>query len=195
MRGLTMVLTFLVALGIFSIVQAKGWLTPLGIGSSSNDSQVVQAIERTQEVSLLRLGIQGIKEERRNREIFGQTVPGTGEKLFLQYAFKAKLGVDGAKIKVTTVAPGKYVISVPEFIFIGYDQPTFMVAVEDNDVLSWVTPDIDQMQMVNKVLNDGARRQYLVDNDDLLREQTKVFYDGLIKSVDPDAVTEFQFRS
>src|SRR4051794_33742292 len=95
-RGLALVLAFLVALGIFSVVRSKGWLSPLGIASSSSDSQVVQAIERTQEVSLIRLGIQGIKDASRSTEIFGQTIPGTGEKLFVQYSFRAKLGLDGA---------------------------------------------------------------------------------------------------
>ena len=193
--GLALVLAFLVALGVFSVVQSKGWLSPWGIGSSSNDSQVVQALERTQEVSLLGLGIEGIKEENRDREIFGQTIPGTGETLFVRYSFKAKLGLDGKKVKVTSTAPGSYLISVPEFRFIGTDQPSFKVAVEDNDVLSWVTPDIDQLQMVSEILNSESQRQYLVDNDDLLREQTKVFYNGLIQSVDPDARTEFEFRS
>src|SRR6476661_7470997 len=105
-RGLALVLAFLVALGIFSVARSNGWLSPLGITSSSSDSQVVQAIERTQEVSLLGLGIQGIKEESRDREIFGKSIPGTGEKLFVKYSFKAKLGLDGAKVKVTTTAPG-----------------------------------------------------------------------------------------
>ena len=194
-RALALVLAFLVALGIFSVIRSQGWLSPLGIGSSSSDSQVVQALERTQEVSLLGLGIQGIKEENRDREVFGKSIPGTAERLFVQYSFKAKLGLDGSEVKVTTAAPGRYLITVPEFTFLGYDKLKFEVAVEDNDVLSWVTPDIDQMQMATKILNGEARRQYIVDNDDLLREQTKVFYDSLVKSVDPDAVTEFRFRS
>lgn len=194
-RGTSLVLAFLVAIGIFSVVRNQGWLSPLGIASSSHDTQVVQALERTQEVSLLKLGIQGIKDESRSAEVFGQTIPGTGNRLFVRYSFNAKLGLDGKRVKVTTTTPGTYVISVPEFAFLGFDQPKFEVAVEDKDVLGWAAPDIDQMKMVTTILNGEARRQYLVDNDDLLREQTKVFYDGLIKSVDPDAVTEFQFRS
>jgi hypothetical protein len=194
-RGLTLVLAFLGALGIFSVVQSKGWLSPLGIGSSSNDSQVVQALERTQEVSLLKLGIQGIKQESRSAEFFGQTIPGTGDRLFVKYSFNAKLGLDGEKVEVTSTAPGAYVVSVPEFVFLGFEKPKFEVAVEDKDVLGWAAPDVDQMQMVTGILNGEARQQYLADNDDLLREQTKVFYNGLITSVDPEAKTEFVFRS
>lgn len=195
LRGLALVLAFFVALGTFSVVQAKGWLSPLGIGSSSSDSQVVQALERTQEVSLLKLGIQGIRDESRSAEVFGQTIPGTGNRLFVRYSFNAKLGLDAKRVEVTSTTPGTYVVSVPEFAILGFDEPKFEVAVEDKDVLGWAAPDIDQMKMVTNILNGEARRKYLVDNDDILREQTKVFYNGVIKSVDPDAKTEFVFRS
>ena len=195
LRFLSLPLAFLLAIGLFTIVKNQGWLSPLGINSESYDSQVVQAIERTQEVSLLSLGIQGIKEEDQSTEIFGRSIPGTGEKVFLQYNFNAKLGIDGAEVTVTKTGKDAYLISVPEFIFIGYDEPTFKVAVEDGGVLSWATPDIDKVEMVNEILNDDARQKYIDTNEDLLEEQTKVFYESLIASVDPTVVTTFEFRS
>ena len=89
LRLLSLFLAFLLSIGVFTIVKNIGWLSPLGIESESHDSQVIQTIERTQEVSLVSLGIQGIKEEDRSAEIFGQSIPGTGEKVFLQYNFDA----------------------------------------------------------------------------------------------------------
>jgi hypothetical protein len=195
LRLLSLPLAFLLAIGVFTTVKNQGWLSPFGITSESHDSQVIRAIERTQEVSLLRLGIQGIKEENQSAEIFGKSIPGTGEKTFLQYAFDAKLGIDGAEVKVTKTGENAYLISVPEFTFIGYDKPTFKVAVEDGGVLSWATPDIDKVEMVNEILNDDARRTYIDSNEDLLEEQTKVFYNSLITSIDPTVVTTFEFRS
>jgi hypothetical protein len=168
---------------------------PFGVKSESHDSQVIQAIERTQEVALLSLGIQGIKEEKRCAEAFGKCVPGTGETVFLQYNFAAKLGIDGAEVKVTKTGEGAYLISGPEFTFIGYDEPTFKVAVEDGGALDWATPDIDKVEMVNEILNDDARKTYLASNEDLLQEQTKVFCDSLIASIDPALETTFEFRS
>ena len=195
LRLLTLFLVFAIAIGVFTIVKNQGWLSVVGIKSESHDSQVIQAIERTQEVSLLRLGIQGIKEKDQSAEIFGKSIPGTGRKVFLQYNFDAKLGVNGAQVKVTKTGENAYLISVPEFIFIGYDEPTFKVAVEDGDVLSWATADIDKVAMVNEILNDDARKTYLTSNEDLLQDQTKTFYDSLITSIDPALVTTFEFSS
>lgn len=192
--GLTL-LAFLLAIGLFTAAKNLGWLSPLGISSGSHDSQVVRAIERTQEVSLLSLGIQGIKQENRTAKVFGKSVPGTSEKVFLQYNFDAKLGIDGAKVKVTKTGAQTYVVSVPEFSFIGYAEPTFTVAAEDGGALSWVTPDIDKVQMINEILNDDARKEYIASNQDLLKDQTKVFYDSLIKSIDPAVETTFKFNS
>lgn len=195
LRLMSLVLTLLLALGGFTVAMNQGWLSPFGINSESNDSQVIQAIERTQEVSLLSLGIQGIKTERRDREILGQSIPGSGEAVFLQYEFDAKLGIDGAEVDVIKTGESAYRVSVPEFIFIGYSDPTFELAVEDNGVLSWTTPDIDKVEMVNEILNDDARQTYLEEQRVLLEDQSKVFYDTLITSVDPAAKTTFEFSS
>ena len=195
MRFLSLVLAFVLAIGAFSAVKNQGWLTPFGISSDSDDSQVIRAIERTQEVALVSLGIEGIKEEQRNREVFGVDVWGSTEKVFLRYGFTAKLGLDGEEIEVTKKDDGSYLISVPEFTFIGYDEPDFQVAAEDGGVLRWVTPDIDPLEMVNEILNDDARYEYVASNQDVLQAQTKVFYDSLIKSIDASIVTEYEFSS
>jgi hypothetical protein len=195
LRLLSLLLAFLLAIGGFTVVKNQGLLSPFGIESQSHDSQVIHAIERTQEVSLLSLGIQGIKQEKRSAKVWGKSIPGTGETVFLQYNFDAKLGIDGGKVKVTKTGGSAYLISVPEFIFIGYDKPTFKVATEDGGVLSWATPDIDKVEMVNEILNDDARQTYLASNEELLEEQTKTFYDRLITSIDPAVVTTFEFRS
>lgn len=192
---LSLLVAFSLALVVFTLAKNQGWLSPLGIESESHDSQVIQAIKRTQEVSLLSLGIQGITDEERSAEIFGRSVPGTGERVFLQYNFDAKLGIDGARVRVTKTGPSAYLISVPEFSFIGYARPTFKVAAEDGGVLSWATADIDRVEMVNKILNDDARQKYIASNQEILKDQTKTFYDSLISSIDPEAVTTFEFRS
>lgn len=195
LRLLSLLLVFLLAIGVFTVFKNLGWLSALGIESYSHDSQVIHAIERTQEVSLLSLGVQGIREENRSSEVFGKSIPGTGERVFLQYNFDAKLGVDGAEVTVTKTGKSAFLISVPEFIFIGYEEPTFKVAVEDGGVLSWATPDIDQVEMVNDILNDDARETYIASYEELLQEQTRTFYDSLITSIDPAVVTTFEFRS
>lgn len=192
---MSLLLVFLLAIGLFTVAKNLGWLSPFDIPSESHDSQVIHAIERTEEVSLLSLGIQGITDEKRNAEIFGKSLPGTGEKVFLQYNFDAKLGIDGARVEVEKTGEGAYLVSVPEFIFIGYDDPTFKVATEDDGVLSFVTPDIDKVEMINRLLRPSARQKYVASNEDLLKDQTRAFYNRLITSIDPSAEARFEFRS
>lgn len=192
---LVLLVAFVVAIGLFTVVQNQGWLTPFGIESESHDSQVIQAIERTQEVSLLSLGVEGIKDEDQNGTFFGKELPFTEKKLFMRYRFDAKLGIDGSQVEVTQTGDNAYRISVPEFTFIGYEEPDFEVAVEDNGALSWATPDIEQTEMVNELLNDDARETYIADHEDVLKDQAQVFYDRLITSIDPDAKTTYEFAT
>lgn len=196
MRGVLLFgLAILLVLGGTFVAWRMGWLEPFGIESESHDSQVINAIERTQEVSLLSLAVQGIREESASREVFGFEVPGSREAVFLQYSFDAKLGIDGAQVTVDRTGAHAFTIVIPEFKFIGYDEPTFKLAVENGGVLSWVTPDIDKVAVVNDILNNEARKKYLQSNQQVLEDQTEVFYEGLIKAVDPDAVITFEFSS
>ena len=184
-----------VVLGALLGLQNLGLLSVFGTRTESHDSQVIRAVERTQEVSLLRLAVQGILEQDQDREVFGKSIPGTGEKVLIQYEFDAKLGVDGAEVSIKKTDDSTYLVRVPEFVFIGYDDPTFKTAAEDGGVLSWVTPDIDKVQMINKILNGDARQKYLESNTSALEEQTRAFYGSLIGSIDPDIAVKYEFAS
>lgn len=161
--------------------------------TKGTNQQVVQALERDQQVSLLGLGIQGILEKNSRSNLMGIEMPGTTRAVFLQYSFTAKLGLEGKDVRVTEQSDGHFKVSVPEFIFIGHDDVTFKMAAEDNGVLSWVTPEIDTLEVVNEVLNDDTQQRYLEQNSDLLKEQTESFYGGLIRSVDPDLEVTFEY--
>ena len=192
-RVLSVFVVFVLAIVGFTALKNAGLLSPLGIESETSDSQVVQTIERTEEVSLLALGIQGITSEERCSTAFGKCVPGTSDEVYLQYTFTGKLGIDGADVEVTETGADAYTISVPDFDFIGYSEPTFEVAVTDDGVLSWVTEDIDQAEMITKILSDEAQQKYVQDNETSLQEQTKVFYDNIILSVAPQAKITYEF--
>lgn len=194
-RLVVLFLSVFLTLAIFTVVKNKGLLSPLGIESSSSDSQVMQAVERTQEVSLLSLHVEGIRDEDISRTIFGENLPFSERTMFVLYKFDAKLGIDGAQVNVTKRGADGYLISVPEFTLIGYDQPSFEIATEDGGVLSWMTPAIDQFDMVNDILSDKEQRSYVTSNEEALREQTEAFYDRLITSIDPSASTTYEFSS
>lgn len=192
-RVLIVFVVFLVAIVGFTILKNAGLLSPFGIKSETSDSQVVQSIRRTEEVSLLAIGIQGITSEERCSTAFGKCVPGTSDEVYMQYKFTGKLGIDGAGVEVTESGTDAYTISVPDFEFIGYSEPEFEVAVTDDGILSWMTEDIDQAEMITRILGDEAQQKYLDDNASVLQDQTKVFYDNIILSVAPEAKITYEF--
>lgn len=195
LRALYIPLAFLLAIVAFVVARDQGWLSPIGIDSNTQDSQVIQAIERTQEVSLMSLGIQGILQKEQSSTVFGQSIPGTGERVLIVYKFTAKLGVDGEQVQVEETGENAYTVTVPDFMFIGTQEPTFEVPVEDGGILRFVTPDIDQLELVNEILSDDGKQEYVDSNVDLLQDQTRVFYDSLITSVVPDAEVTYEFAS
>jgi len=180
------------ALGVSS---AFPTLTPFSQQEESHDTQVINAVDRIEEIALVSLGIQGIAESRASSKVFGIKVPGSDRATFIQYTFKGKLGIDGADVTVTPTGENSYRITIPEFIFVGYDDPVFKLAAEDNGVLSWVTADIDSLDTVNGILDDDAQRQYLDENVDVLKEQAQTFYRSIIRSVDPLIELEFEFAN
>ena len=54
---------------------------------------------------------------------------------------------------------------------------------------------IDNVETVNRILNDDARQQYIDRNQELLKDQARNFYTGVISSVDPTLDIEFEFSS
>ncbi|GAA4403045.1 hypothetical protein GCM10023168_14200 [Fodinibacter luteus] len=185
----------LLAVTGFTVAKDKGLLSPFGIDSEGQDTQVIQAVTRTQEVSLLRLAVEGINQEKQdNADLLGIDIPGTGRVTFVRYSFGAKLGIDGEDVNVTKTGESAYLVSIPEFIVIGYDKPSFETAVEDDGIISWTTPEIDKFEMVNEVFNEAAQQKYLEQHRAELKDQAEVFYSSLITSIDPAAQTTFEFE-
>lgn len=165
----------------------------LGTSGDERNTQIVNAVTREEKVVLLSLGIQGIAEKTGNTTFLGVEVPGSNRALFIQYAFNAQLGVDGAQVRITDQGDNRYLLSVPRFVFIGHDDVTFRMAAQNNGVLSWVTPEINTLDMVNSILNDKAKDRYLEANRQALRDQTQAFYSRIITGIRPDAMVQFEF--
>lgn len=192
--GLIVVVVALAA-GVFIAPSiAKAFPALLPHGSESVDSQIIKSVTREQQVVLLSLGIQGISEKSDKSEFLGVQIPGSDRSTFIEYSFNAKLGIKGEDVKVERIAENRYRVSIPKFVFIGYDNPTYKLAAEDNGVLSWVTPEIDTTEMINSLLNDSTQAEYISSNEELLKDQSRVFYSSIISSVDPTIVTEFEFN-
>ena len=84
-------------------------------------------------------------------------------------------------------------MSIPEFIFIGHENLNVKLINEENGVLSWVTPDIDQNEMLQKVLSDELQDEHIEKNEDTLREQAASFYKRIVEGIDPSATLEFKY--
>lgn len=165
-----------------------------GTVNQDRDSQVITAITRTEQVVLLSLGIQGIAEREMSSQLLGVKVPWSDRATFLQYGFTAKLGIDGGDVSIEQIGTDAFLISIPEFIFIGHEKETFEVVVEDNGALSWITPEADTAKMITKILNDATEAQYIDANEAVLRDQAAAFYEGIVAGVDPGLTVEFEFR-
>lgn len=181
-------------------VLALGWsgrlphsLDPFADPNETSNTQVVHAVQRQEKVVLLSLGVQGLAEENTRRTILGKDVPGTGRTIFLQYTYQAMLGIDGSDVTVEATGENSYRVMIPEFIFIGSSEHTFKTAIEDNGILSWVTPEIDTTAMIARILDDQAKDKHINDNVSLLQEQAQSFYGGIIRAVSPEATVEFRF--
>lgn len=191
--ALIAVIVISVAVLVWSGAIAK--LIPFAGASESKDTQIITAVEQQEELALVSLGVQGIKEKNSEFTINDWQLPGTAKATFIQYTFKAKLGIDGEDVSIEQDASGTYQVSIPEFIFIGHDEIDFKLITENNGALSWLSPAVEQTEMINEVLGEDLQAQYLADHEDALKDQSEHFYRSIITGIQPEADVEFEFQS
>lgn len=186
-----------IALGVFlSLGPMKAAFSILSFGSDSEsrNTQLVNSITREEQVVLLSLGIQGIADQKENSVLFGKSIPGSERTKFIQYTFNAKLGIEGKDVEIKQTGDGEVLITVPEFIFIGHKDENFRSIAENNGALSWATPEIDSVEMINSILGFDEQEQYIESNKEILKDQARTFYSGIVASVDPAIVVKFDFH-
>lgn len=183
----------LILLGAYSTFP---WLMPdsLREKAQTSDTQVIHSMQRTKEVSLLRLGVTGIISRENKSHFFSMEIPGSERAQFIQYTFDAKLGFEGKDVVIEEAGDNTFDIAIPEFKFIGYDHPEYRIVVEQNGALSLGTQQIDTLDMVNNILTDKAKKEYVDSNRDILEEQAKSFYTSIVQSVSPDTKLNFTFQ-
>ena len=74
------------------------------------------------------------------------------------------------------------------------NHPEYRVVVAQNGALSFGTQQIDTLDMVNNILTDKAKKEYVDSNRDILEEQAKSFYTSIVQSVSPDTKLNFIFK-
>lgn len=186
----------LLAAGAFTVIGVANLFPDLGLFSSnakSSNTQVLKSVVREEQVVLVSLGIQGVSSKQENNTFLGFKVPGSERATFIQYSFNAKVGIEGRDVKVEPLGDSAVVVTMPEFIFIGHNNIDLQLVTENQGALSFATPKIDSVQMVNEILNDDSQEQYIIDNVDILEEQAASFYTSIIHSIDPDIAIRFEF--
>lgn len=162
--------------------------------TESNNTKVITAIERQEQVVLLGTSTQGLAEERAQTNWLGRNIYGTGRTQFVQYNYRAKLGIEGRDVTIEEKGENQFLISIPAFIFIGHDNVQFKTAIENNGVISWITPEIDTSEMISRILSEDAMNAQIDENRALLQDQAKNFYSGIVRGVSREAELEFEFR-
>lgn len=173
----------------------RAGLSPFGTSSQGRNTQIVNSIEREEKIVLVSLGIEGLAEEEVASSVLGRNVPGTGRAVFLQYSYRAMLGIDGGNVTIEETGENQFRVKVAEFIFIGHSDEQFRTVVDDRGLLSFVTPEIDTAALITEVLSEQAKAQHIQDNQDLLEDQARAFYEGIIHGVAPEVTIEFSFPS
>ncbi|MGB7962564.1 MAG: hypothetical protein WCF12_06330 [Propionicimonas sp.] len=158
------------------------------------NTQVVSSVSLDEQVVLMGLGVQGVEQKRENAKFFGFEIPGSERAAFVRYSFTAKLGIEGEDVRIAQTGDKQFHITIPGFVFIGLDNPKLELLVEDNGILSAVTPEIDQLEIANHVLGDDAKAAHIANSTELLEAQAKSFYTSIVHSIDPDIALEFEFR-
>ncbi|WP_156165535.1 hypothetical protein [Demequina rhizosphaerae] len=168
-------------------------LAPWSSEGSTDSSVVVTAIERTEEVSLLSAGIEGVTDATETGKLFGREVPWSEKTKYIKYTFNLKMGIDGSAVTIENTGDNAYTLTVPEFKVIGNSEPHFETVVEDNGILSIGTEEVSESEVHNEVLNADELAKYIASYEDLLRDQTEFFYGNIIRAIDPTIEVEFVF--
>lgn len=180
--------------GIFGVVAL--WLaSPFSVSTQSRSTQVVEALERKGDVVVLAMSVVAVDDDKITMQVYGRDVPGTTRATFLRYEFDAKLGFDASSVKIEAKGDNTFQIQMPKFTFIGYDNFDSEIATEQNGLLSWLTPAVDDREMAEKFLNDKKKQEYVSKNIDTLKDEAQRFYTDIVTAIDPSANLSFEFAN
>lgn len=163
--------------------------------------QVIRSITREEQVVLVTAGVtdlktistEGLKVEIPGLDILNFTIPGTVRSVLIRYDFDAKLGIEGKDVRIEPSGENAYRVVIPEFTLIGYDDPTFSLAKEENGIFSWTTPEIDKFDLIETALSDKSAAATIEGARPVLEEQARTFYGNIIHAIDPSITLTFEF--
>lgn len=188
---IVIVITSLVLLGIFI-----GKITIFNNKTESSETQVVTAMKKEKQVAVLGLSVTDIYDKSQITTFFGIDVPFSEKTSYIKGTFDAKLGFDGKKVEISKskIQENTYNIVIPQFTVVGISNPEFEVINNKGEILSFATEDIDTLKMANTAMSDKTLNKYIKLNKEWLEEQSQSYYEGILKSVNPDLKLNFKFE-
>ena len=193
-RAFTTVFVIILFVAALAVTWSIARATPVETVAESSNTQVITAVEREEQIILLSAATQGLSEETRSSTLFGRNVPGSGRTEFVQYSYSAKIGIEGGDVSIEETGENDFLITVPEFIVIGNSDAEFKTVLDNAGVLGAMTEKIDTADTISGILNEETMaKEVIALNRDLLEDQVRLFYTGIINGVDDRAEIEFAF--
>ena len=188
------VLALVVMIAIFITGFTSGKIKIFNTKSESTETQVVTAMQKLQEVSVLGLSVTDIYDQSEQQKFFGVQIPLSEKQVFLKGTFDVKLGFDGQEVTVAKRKEHTYNISVPKFITIGISNPKFEIIDSKGQFLSFITKDIDTHKLSDQAVSDETLQKYVTQNNEWLQEQTTNYFNNIITAIDSEATITMNFQ-
>lgn len=186
-------LVFLVSVVVVTVVLTS---TPEPESSfdRSGDSQVISALERTGEVSLITAHTSGVYEVENHTVIFGKRLPGSAKTVFIEYSYENKLGFDASAVNIKPKHNNEYQIIIPEFILIGKNNIEVETVFNTRGPISFSTENIDVAKATEEILASGKGEELIESNRDLLEDGAEEFYEDIILEFDDEVRLDYRFK-
>lgn len=167
--------------------------------TESRDTQVIRSIQGDEQVILVTAGMTDVQEEREDGlniaigDLNLFTLPGSERSVLVRYEYDAKFGIEGEDVEIRQTGDDAYVVTIPEFIYLGYANPDLSIANEENGLLSWTTPEIATDDVFEELLTEPTVEAHIDGFRPLLEEQAETFYSRIVDAIDPSIELAFEF--
>jgi hypothetical protein len=187
------IILFAVLIAVFAAFAGVAIGRFLAPQQTAVSSEVVKFVLPQQTVTLASLRIEGLERENKDGQVLGVPVDAADRTKYLIYKFDANVGLDGAQVEVDRTSDHSYSVKLPPFDFLSHSNIRFEDPIDDDGLLAFLTEEISQSEMTNRILSDAKKDKYVSNSIDTLKAQAEAFYSGIVKSVDPDATLTFEF--
>lgn len=171
----------------------KAGISLIGTTTTSSDTRLVESIQTKQDVTLVSLSVQGLKKVENGASFLTKRIPGTTQTTYLPYRYTANLGIDGGQVTISQTGSKSYTVSIPEFKVLGNSNPEFDSSIEDGDLLSFLSENVDKEKLITEILSDASLSTHISDNQEQLKQQAELFYSNIVRGIDPEIELTFEY--